>query len=59
KREGEPSSFSEIRAILLHSRRRDEKISPKLVYAIRAKLPEYTREIIQRAATFVEDLASN
>ena len=59
KREGKPSSFSEIRTILVHSRRKDTVISPKQIAETRTKLPEYTLEIIQRAATFIEKLVSN
>jgi len=57
KREGEPSSFSEIRSILMHSRRKDTKVSPKQIREIKAKLPEYALEIIQRASTLIEKLA--
>jgi len=46
KREGEPSSFSEIRSILMHSRRKDAKVSPKQITEIKVKLPEYTLEIV-------------
>ena len=54
KREGEPPSFSDIRAILVHSRQKYKQIAE-----IRKKLPGYTLEIIQRAATFIENLVSN
>jgi hypothetical protein len=57
KREGEPSSFSEIRSILMHSRRKDTKVSPKQIREIKVKLPEYALEIIQRASTLIEKLA--
>lgn len=57
KREGEPSSFSEIRAILMHSRRKDIQVSPKKISEIKVKLPEYALEIIQRASTFIQKLA--
>ena len=57
KREGKPSSFSEIRTILVHLKREHTKISPKQIAETRKKLPEYTLEIIQRAATFIEKLA--
>ncbi|MBC7130382.1 hypothetical protein H5T51_04060 [Candidatus Bathyarchaeota archaeon] len=58
KREGEPSSFSEIRTILLHSRRKKVEINPKRITEIKAKLPQYTLEIILRASTFIEKLAA-
>jgi hypothetical protein len=54
KREGEPPSFSDIRAILVHSRQKYKQIAE-----IRKKLPEYTLEIIQRAVTFIENLVSS
>jgi len=59
KRNGEPSSFSEIRSILMHSRVKDTKVSPKKIRGIKVKLPEYTVEIIQRASELIEKLASD
>jgi hypothetical protein len=59
KRNGEPSSFSEIRSILMHSRVKDTKVSPKKIRDIKVKLPEYTVEIIQRASELIEKLASD
>jgi hypothetical protein len=59
KRNGEPSSFSEIRSILMHSRVKDTKVSPKKIRNIKVKLPEYTVEIIQRASELIEKLASD
>lgn len=58
KREGEPSSFSEIRAILMHSRRKDIRVSPKRITETKAKLPQYILEIILRASTFIEELVA-
>ncbi|MEM2103358.1 MAG: hypothetical protein QW717_00515 [Candidatus Bathyarchaeia archaeon] len=57
KREGEPSSFSEIRAILMHSRRKDIRVSPKRITEIKAKLPKYALEIILKSSIFIEKIA--
>ena len=56
KREGKPSSFSEIRAVLMHSRRRDIQINPKRIRETKTKLPQYALEIIERAIKFLEKL---
>lgn len=50
-------SFSDIRAILLHSGRKRIEISPKVIAETRSKLPEYALEVIQRALEFIEKLA--
>ncbi|MEM3826693.1 MAG: hypothetical protein QXZ08_03935 [Nitrososphaeria archaeon] len=57
KREGEPSSFSEIRTILIHSRRKDVEIRPKIIRETKTKLPQYTLEVIERALTFLKKLS--
>ena len=56
KREGKPSSFSEIRTVLVHSRRRDIQINPKRIRETKTKLPQYALEIIERAIKFLEKL---
>ncbi len=58
KRESEPSSFSEIRTILTHSRQKDIQVGPKQIIEIKTKLPQYALEIIQRALTFIEELVA-
>jgi len=59
KREGEPSSFSKIRAILVHSRRKRTEINPKTIRETKAKLPEYTLEVINRVMKFLEKISSD
>lgn len=58
KREGEPSSFSEIRAILMHSRRKDIQINVRKIREIKKKLPQYCIEVLQRASAFLEKLSA-
>jgi len=57
KRKGKPSSFAQIRAILMHSRRKRTEISPKTIRETKAKLPKYTLEVIERGAEFLEKIA--
>jgi len=57
KREGDPSSFSQIRAILVHSRRKHTEISPKTIRETKIKLPKYALEVIERGAEFLEKIA--
>lgn len=57
KRDGEPSRFSIIRAMLLHSRVKDAKVDPKQIVQIGKKLPYFTLEIIERATEFIKKLA--
>lgn len=52
KKEDKPSRFSSIRGILVHS------TDPKKAMGIRAKLPDFTLEIIQKATEFIEELAA-
>lgn len=58
KREGEPSSFSEIRTILMHSRshRKEVQINVKRIRETKRKLPRYCIELLQRSYTFLEKL---
>ena len=58
KREGEPSSFFGIRAILMHSRRKDIQINVRKIREIKKKLPQYCIEVLQRASTFLEKLSA-
>jgi len=59
KREGEPSSFSEIRTILLHSRRKKTEIDVRKVKETRRKLPLYCLEILERCFAFLERLTAD
>ena len=56
KREGEPSSFSEVRTILMHSRREKTRINVKRIREIKGKLPQYCIELLERCFTFVQTL---
>jgi len=60
--EDEPSSFSEIRTILMHSRREKTQIDVKRIRETRKMLPEYCQEILRicfdliRAVSKIKDV---
>ena len=56
KREGEPSSFSEIRTVLLHSRRKKIQIDVKKIRETKRKLPQYSMELLQKCFEFLKEL---
>lgn len=56
-REGEPASFSEIRTILMHSRRKEIQIDLDKIRLTKRRLPQYCLELLQRAFSFLELLA--
>jgi hypothetical protein len=57
KREGKPSSFSEIRTVLMHSRREKTQIDVRRIGEIKKKLPQYCLELLQRDFELLEKLA--
>jgi len=57
KREGEPSSFSEIRTILMHSRREKTEINVKRIREVRKELPKYCVEVLQRCFALLKSLS--
>jgi len=56
KREGEPSSFSDIRTILLHSRRKKVQINVKKIRKTKRKLPQYSIELLKKCYAFLKKL---
>ena len=56
KKEGEPSSFSDIRTILMHSRRKKTEIDVKRIRETKKKLPQYCTELLLRCFTFLKGL---
>lgn len=57
KREGEPSSFSEIRTVLMHSRRKKTEINVKRIRDTEKELPKYCIELLQTCFMFLTRLA--
>lgn len=55
KRKSGPS-FSDIRTILMHSRRKKVEISPEKIRETKKRLPQYTMELLQRCFAFIEGL---
>jgi len=56
KREEEPASFSEIRTILLHSRRKKIQIDVKRIRETKRKLPQYCMELLNKCYSFLNEL---
>ena len=57
KREDFPSSFSDIRTILMHSRRRELEIDVKRIRLTKSKLFQYSLELLQRDFDFLEKIS--
>jgi len=58
ERVGELSSFSEIRTILMHSRRKDVQINVRKIREIKKKLPQYCIELLRKASIFLEEVSA-
>jgi len=56
KRESAPSSFSEIRTIIMHSRRKKIEIDVERIMEIRKTLPKYDIEILERCFDFLKSI---
>lgn len=59
KRDGKPESFSEIRTILMHSRRKQTEIDVKKIIESKRELPKYCLEILKRDFELLEILSRN
>jgi hypothetical protein len=57
KRNGKPESFSEIRTILMHSRRKETQIDVDKIKETKKELPYYCVELLQRDFEFLEILS--
>jgi hypothetical protein len=58
KRDGKPESFSEIRTILMHSRRKGTKIDVGTIKETKRMLPQFCVEILLRDFELLERLTS-
>ena len=59
KRDGTPESFSEIRTILMHSRRKETEIDVKTIRDTKRKLPQYCVELLHRDFALLKTVADD